>query len=282
MMIWKWLRVSVIAAAAAAAVSCGSSSNLPKPGSPGFYWAAANATHRSGDFVKTGEELQRILVGESEFTARARAWDMVVSGGLAQGYSALSDVYEAGARANRQNPLPYRKRVSELRTLSGNMAIQLAEDVHKYLEQSKDPAALLMFPFPAGSVNDPPSLVRVNKGLFVQDSEQVILQTAMLQRGVLLSLCEATGNPGDPAKTQQLFLTTEVKVPREVFLMAAAKRLYEASDIYGDKKLDLPNKFKIISIEALAALKAIPESKETKALTEKIQKAMKKARLDGV
>ena len=64
--------------------------------------------------------------------------------------------------------------------------------------------------------------------------------------------------------------------------MAAAKRLYEASDVYTDKKLDLPNKLKILSIEALGALKSIPETKETKALTDKIQKAMKKARLDGV
>ena len=279
---WKWLRVSLVTAVAAAAVSCAGSSNLPKPGSPGYYWSAANAAYRAGDFVKTDEELQRILVGESEFTARARVWDMVITGGLAQGYAALSDGYEAGAKADRQNPLPYRKRVSELRALSGNMAIQLAEDVHKYLEQDKDAAALMAFPFPAGSVNEPASLLRVTKALFVQESEQASLQTAMLQRGVVMALSEATGNAGDAAKAQALFQSPEVKVPREILLMAVANRLYEASDVYTDKKLDLPNKLKILSVEALGALKAIPESKETKALTEKIQKAMKKAHVDGV
>ena len=98
----------------------------------------------------------------------------------------------------------------------------------------------------------------------------------------MLALSEATGNGGDAAKTQVLFQSPEVKVPREMFLMAAAKGLYEASDIYTDKKLDLPNKLKILSVEALGALKAVPESKETKALTEKIQKGMKKAHVDGV
>lgn len=279
---WKLLKVSLVTAAAVAALSCAGSSNLPKPGSPGYYWSAANAAYKAGDFVKADEELQRILVGESEFTSRARVWDMVISGGLAQGYAALSDVYEAGAKANRQNPLPYRKRVSELRALSGSMAIQLADGVHKYLEHDKDAAVLLAFPFPAGSVNEPAGVVRVSKGLFVQDSEQGPLQTAMLQRGVVLALSEATGNGGDAAKTQVLFQSPEVKVPREMFLMAAAKGLYEASDIYTDKKLDLPNKLKILSVEALGALKAVPESKETKALTEKIQKGMKKAHVDGV
>jgi hypothetical protein len=279
---WKWLRLFVVTVAAVAAVSCAGGSNLPKPGSPAYYWSAANSAYRAGDFVRTDEELQRILVGESEFTARARVWDMVISGGLAQGYAALSDGYETGAKANRESPLPYRKRVSELRALSGNMAIQLADGVHKFLEQDKDPAALMDFRFPAGSVDEPTSLLRVTKALFVQDAEQVSLQTAMLQRGVVLALSEATGNGEDAAKAQALFQTPPVKVPREVFLMAAAKRLYETSDVYTDKKLDLPNKLKIVSVEALGALKAIPESKETKALTEKIQKAMKKAHVDGV
>lgn len=280
-MSWRWLTVSFVVAVALAGVSCSGGSTLPKPGSPGHYWASAHAAYKAGDFVKTDEELQRILVSDNEFTACARVWDMVISGGLAQGYSALADVYEAGARANRENPLPYRKRVSELRSLSGNMAIQLAEGVHKYLEQDKEPAALLGFAFPAGSAAEPAGLVRVSKGLFVQDSEQVLLQGAMLQRGVLLTLCSFTGNAEDAAKTLQLFQAGEVRAPRETLLFAAAKRLYDASDVYSDKKLDLPNKLKIVSVEALGALKAIPETKDTKALSDKIHKAMKKARLDG-
>ena len=44
-------------------------------------------------------------------------------------------------------------------------------------------------------------------------------------------------------------------------------------------KLDQPNRLKMLSQEALAALAAIPPTKETKALTEKIQARLRKARL---
>jgi len=282
-MSWKWLMASLAVASMAFLAACSGGSNLPRPGSPGYYWSGAGTAYKAGDFVKTDEELQRILVGDSEYTARARVWDMVISGGLARGYAALSDAYEAGAKANRQNPTPYRKRVNELRALSGNMAIQLADGVHKYLEQDKEPSALMTFAFPAGSVSEPAGLERLTRALFVQDSEQARIQTAMLQRGVVQALCMATGNGEDSAKTAQLFQAPEVKVPRETFLFASAKMLDDSSDIFGPKKTDLPNKLKIVWQEALSALKAIPATKDSKALTEKIQKGLKKANLaDGM
>ncbi len=276
---WKWLPVSFAAASMVFLAACSGGSTLPKPGSPGYYWSAANSAYKAGDFVRTDEELQRILVGDSEFTARARVWDMVISGGLAKGYAALSDAYEAGAKANRQNPTPYRKRVSELRNLSGNMAIQLADGVHKYLVQDKDPNALMDFAFPAGSVTEPAGLERLTRALFVQDSEQAQIQTAMLQRGVVLALCAATGSGEDSAKAAQLFQGPQVKVPRETFLFASAKMLDESSDIFSSKKMDLPNKLKVVWQEALSALQSIPATKDTRALTEKIQKGLKKANL---
>jgi hypothetical protein len=277
---WKYL--AVLLAATFIEVSCGASSNLPKPGSPASYWASASAAYRAGDFVKADEELQRVLTADSEFTARARAWDMVISGGLSQGYSALSDTYETGARNNRQNPLPYRKRVSELRALSGNMSLQLAEDVHKFLAENKDATVAMAFAYPAGAAAEPAGLTRVAKGLFAQEAEQQQLQTAMLQRGVVLAVCAASGSGEDSAKTLQMFQAGEVKVPRETFLFAAAKMLESGSDVFGVKKQDLPNKLKIVLQEATSALKAIPSTKDSKALADKIDKTMKKANLAGL
>ena len=74
----------------AAGVSCSSGPQPPQPGTPGFYWAAAKETYRSGDFLKTSENLQRILATENEFSARARAWDTVISSGLTQAYIELA------------------------------------------------------------------------------------------------------------------------------------------------------------------------------------------------
>ena len=77
----------------------------------------------------------------------------------------------------------------------------------------------------------------------------------------------------------QVFQSGEVRVPREVFLLASAKMLEASSDIFGAKKQDLPNKLKIVLTEATAALKAIPSTKDSKALGEKIEKILKKANL---
>ena len=100
---WRTLATALaVAGLVAAATSCSSGPEPPKPGTPAFYWAAARETWRGGDYLKTSEHLQRILAGENDFCARARVWDAVISGGVAQAYIELADNWEAGARANRQ------------------------------------------------------------------------------------------------------------------------------------------------------------------------------------
>jgi hypothetical protein len=50
----------------------------------------------------------------------------------------------------------------------------------------------------------------------------------MVQRGVLLSVCAAIGSPDDAAAAQEKLKTGEFRVPRETFLLAAAKNLEDA------------------------------------------------------
>ena len=277
------VRNHVIALAAlgllVAGTSCSSGPQPPQPGTPAFFWAAANESYRAGDYLKTSEHLQRILTSENEFAARARAWDAVISGGAAQAYIELADNWEAGARANRENPTPFRKQVSGLRALASAAAIQYAEDVHKVVAADKDPTILLAFANPAGAAAPPVGLKRVAGGILVQDSEQGLLQTAMVQRGVLLSVCAAIGSPDDAAAAQEKLKTGEFRVPREVFLLAAAKGLQDESEVFTSNKLDQPNRLKLLSQEAMNALGAIPQNKETKVVADKVQARLKKARI---
>src|SRR5450759_592484 len=263
----------------AAGTSCSSGPQPPQPGTPAFYWAAAKETYRAGDFPKTSEHLQRILASENEFGARARAWDTVISAGLAQAYIDLADNWEAGARANRLDPTPFRKQVSALRSQASATAMQFTEDIHKVMAVDKDPNLLLAFAYPAGAAAPPAGLKRVAGGILVQDSERDLLQAAMLQRGVLLSVCAVVGSPDDAAAAQEPLKTGEFRVPRDAFLLVAAKSLSEQSELFTGAKLDLPNRLKLLSQEALKALAAIPQSKETMAVNDKIQARLKKARI---
>src|SRR5437763_941151 len=126
-----------VAATLLATTSCSSGPEPPKPGSPAFLWNAAKSTYHSGDFVKTSETLQQLARSENEFTARARPWAIVVSSGLAEGYAETADTYEAGARANRANPMPFRKEASLLRSMASAASVELAETVHLFLEKDK-------------------------------------------------------------------------------------------------------------------------------------------------
>jgi hypothetical protein len=263
----------------AAGTSCSSGPSLPQPGTPSFFWAAAKETYRAGDFLKTDENLQRILTSENEFSARARAWDTVISAGLTQGYIELADNWEAGARMNRADPTPFRKQVSALRNLASASAIQFTEDIHKLMEMDRDPSLVLAFAYPAGTAAAPAGLKRVAGGILVPESERDLLEAAMLQRGVLLSVCRAVGSPDDAAAAQEKLKAGQFLVLRNTFLLAAARTLQEQSELFTSSKMDQPNRLKLMSQEALKAFGMVPQTKETKALTDKIQGRLKKARL---
>ena len=88
----------------------------------------------------------------------------------------------------------------------------------------------------------------------MQDSERDLLHAAMLQRGVLLSVCAAAGSPDDAAATQEKMKSGEFQVPRETFILASVKSLQEQSELFTGTKLDQPNRLEMMSDEALKAL----------------------------
>ena len=263
---------------ALASVSCSSGPVALSPGTPAFYWAAARQAFHSGDVVKANENLAELVRTENEFSAKARPWKAVLSAGLAQGYMELADTYEAGARANRANPTPFRKQVTALRSLASASALETAEIVHAVVTNDKIGGFPLAFDFPTGSAIAPAGLSKISSGLLIQDSEKDALQSAMLQRGVLRVACRVTGSADDPAKALEVFKGTDPRAPREVFLLAVARLMYEESDLFTSAKLDQPNRLRLLCQEAQLALDSVPPTKESKDLAAKIQAALKKVK----
>lgn len=258
------------------AASCSTGPQPPQPGTPAFLWNAAKSTWKSGDYVKTGENLQQLAKMDSEFTAKARPWSIVVASGLAQGYAATADAYDAGAKSNRQNPMPFRKEASQLRSMATAAAMEFAEEVHLFVAKQKDPNVTLAFEFPTGSSAEPPNIRKVTAGALIQESERETLLRTMLQRGVVLSASRAAGSPDDTPKATELFKTADPQRPRPEFLFGVGKELYDRSDLFIATKLDHPGRMKMLCDQALEAIKEVPESKETKGLTGKIQASLKK------
>jgi hypothetical protein len=258
------------------ATSCSTGPRPPEPGTPAFFWGAAQQTFKSGDLLKADDDLLEILQGENDFTARARVWQIALSAGIVRGADELAAAYESGARMNRANPGPFRKNVTQLRNLAGHSALDFAQQVHNLVTKDKSPQIALEFPFPPGSAVEPPALRKVYAGVVSQESEAASLETVMLQRGVVQTVCKLVGNPDDSAKSLDLFKTTPVQVKRETFLGAAARLLYDESQVFGSSKLDQPLRLKALCDEALEVLGAVPETNDTKALAAKIQATLKK------
>jgi len=259
-----------------ALTSCSTGSKAPQPGTPAFYWSAAKVAYHAGDFRVANQNLAELIRGDNEYTLRARPLAMVVSAGLAKGYTDMADGYEAGARMNRPNPTPFHKQATASRSLASAAAMDFAEGVHMFLQKDKDPDIVLACEYPTGSMAEPAALRRVSSGVLIQDSERDSLETALTQRGVLQTMAQVAGAPDDSAKTLELFKAGEPKIPRATFVYAIAKALYDASALFGPNKLDQPNRFEALCNEADEGLKSIPETKDTKALSAKIQAALKK------
>lgn len=275
----QWLILCVVIAVALMATSCSSGPPAPAKGTPAFYWSAAKETFAGGDYVKANDHLDQLCRIDNEYTVRAQPWKLVLDIGMAKGYLDLADRFEYGARANRANPAPFRKQMSQYRIFAGQLALQAGETFHKFRDKSKDANIALEFSYPTGSAAEIPQLSKIGQGILVQASEIEDIEKRMMHRSVLMATCSAVGAPEDTAKTQEMFKTGRVEVPRDVFMLAMAGSLYELSKIYARDKLDQPQRLQVLCNEALEALQAVPESKQTKDLKAKIEKALKQAKL---
>lgn len=258
--------------------SCAKGPAPPKPGSPEFYWGAAKETWRTGDNLKTCDNLLQVTKSDNEFTAQAQPWLVVVAGGLTQGYSTIADRFESGTRAAKDAKPSFRKTVSAARTSASMYALTFTEAFHKMMDANKNDKLPLAFSFPVGSATEPPQLGKVAKGMLLPAAEQDLLERAILQRGVLLTACRAVGAPGDSAKALALFQSTDPVAPRGTFLIEMAKLANEQSDLFSPKKLDQPNRVQMMLKEAMEAVDAVPGNKDGKVLGGKIQATLKKIR----
>jgi hypothetical protein len=271
------LRLRILGPVCAAAIlaGCSSTNSPPTPGSPPFYWQAAHDTWAAGDYTKTLDNLDNLIATDNEFTNRALPWDLVAAGGLVAGYTDVADQFTAGAKVNRSDPIGFRRKGMERRTLAGKLALHFAENFMK-LDKVKDENFSLVFPFPKGSAAAVPALAKVAGGTVLTPAEIESAQQAAFERGVLLAVCRVAGAPNDTAKAAELFKNPNPQTPRPVFLLAIAHMLYDQSTLYAREKLDDPEKLVIFCQKAQEALKTVPASDETKELNAKITDALKK------
>jgi len=254
--------------------SCAGGPAPPQKGTPAFYWTAAMETFKTSDFIKTSEHLEQLTKTQGEFTARALPWEITLDAGLAGAYIELADSYDGGSRANSENPAPYRKQMNYYRSLANRKVLDIAQTVKRF-QATQDAKVSLVFPIPAGSAGELAALTKISKGITPAPAESVDLERRTLERNILLAQARVTGAGDNVAKLREMFTGAPVEVPRETFLLAVAKFLYDGSQIYTAKKLAQPDRIKLLCENASEILKPLPDSKDKKELEKKIQAALK-------
>lgn len=269
------LSAIVIAGGGLLATSCSSGPEPPRPGTPAFFWSAAKETYAAGDYQKTSEHLAHIYRTENPYTARAQAWNLILTSGMAKSYMDLADYFDYGARARAMNPGQFRRQASDFRTYASRLALQFAETFNDFDKGNKDPKVALDFTYPEGSALASPQIAKIGHGDLPTPAVLDDIRRQHLKTGVVLATCSALGVPEDTAKAQQIFKTGPVQVPRETFLFAMANALHEQAQLFGRTKLDQPQRLKMFDSRALDLVKTLPQTKEAAALSVKIQKSLK-------
>jgi hypothetical protein len=271
----KFPSISLIVLACVLSIACTKGPSPPKSGTPAFYWAEAQEGYRMGNLPKTDSALLKLVETENSFTAQARLWQLVVSGGMTQGFSELADSFQAGSLRTLDRPLRFRNEEAKLRSAAATAALEFSQAVHNVVNcKDESVNVTLTFGFPPGSAQPPPGLQRISSGLWLSDSERKSVAAAMLQRELVRSVSAAVGFPDDPSKAQVLFRTPEVLVPHEIFVGSMAKLLYEESNLFGPGQMYRPDLLILMRREAVQALQSIPRTQDRNELLRKLQETL--------
>jgi hypothetical protein len=250
--------------------SCSTAPRGPQKGTPAFYWAAANETFTKGDYTKAAEHLEALTRSEGEETPRAYPWLLTLHAGLAAGYLELADGFEAGGRANKTNPTPFRKWMNDYRTHANRHTLAFVQHFQNYRSREAGETVPLAFPSAAGSAAQNPTVSKVAQGILATETEVADAQRRVIERQILLAQARATGSGGDVARMRELVRGGQYDMPRNGFLLAMASILLDQSQLYSERKQNMPDRRKVMLDAAGDVLKALPDSPERKELEKKI------------
>lgn len=272
------LALALAAGMSAGLVSCSSTSGPPplKPGTPAFFWAAANTAYKQGDFAAVIKNLGNLTGTENEYRLKARVWMMVVDAGLARGDMEWADLLEDGGKKARTRQLEFRKRMNEARSAAAQSAMRVADLSHRMMPELKEDKIPVAFQVPDVNKDKPVEVEKIVKGLLPPAAEVEGMRSMMQKRGVLLSVARFGDAGGDAAKATAALSAPDATVTREAFQTYLAGEFSELATVFAAKKLDHASRAKMMLEEGKAALTNVPASPARTKLQKKIDEQLKK------
>jgi hypothetical protein len=235
----------LVLAALLGLTSCSGPSSA-RAGSPAFYWSAAKETYNAGDYLKTLDDLDRLIETKNDYTARAIPWSLMLTSGVAAGYIELADAYSSGARVKKNEAVvAFHRKASEYRNMANPLVLRFAQNINQ-LDQLPPGSVSLAFAPPKGNFAIPAVLAKISAGIqpSTEDAESAL--TLAIERNVLLSACLAAGAKDDTAKARQILGHASTITPRATFVNGLAQMLDFDSRLYARDRMDNTEKLGIL------------------------------------
>jgi hypothetical protein len=232
--------------------ACSPQPHAAAAGTPEFYWSAAGESWSAGAYGRTADHLEHLLEPGNAYATRAVPWYLVVTSGMARGYTELADRYDRGALINKAKAPALRREAAKYRTMAGKLSLRFAQVTERFRDIPVGYVPLA-FAFPAGNPGEPPLFTRIGSGIELSAAEQEKAEAVALQRGVLMTVCLAAGAPNDIAKGREV-LGAGKGTTRESFGKAVAESLTAESALFTRDKLDDPQKIEAFQKRAEMAL----------------------------
>lgn len=277
-MLQKCLDARATVAAFLLVAACGARTpELPKPGTPEFFWAAAHANFSDADFEATHRNLDQLTLSDNPHRSDAAVWLMVLLAGQSRAAMDLAAVLQDGSRASGRHKEELDRQIAAVRKTADQYAMHLAELVQVFHSTPNAREIPLAFVPPDLSAGPPPEATRVRRGVLLKAEEAGALRTALEKRAIASSLCRLANTGSDFAKART-FLTGEAKLTTESFEWYLAQELFAISELYSPQHHDQPARASLLLGEAARALAAAGDAPEARQLARKVSDELKKIR----
>lgn len=211
----------------------------PRPTGVAYEYESAKDMLRKGRFERALEfsEDPALASPPNAFSQRAQVFQVVVRGGLINGYKELVEAYQEGAEATK-NPRfkgEYSRQRNDNLQYGSRLALGLAEVSHRMTE-TKELAKEYTLDAPYPSTEGPltlPQLAKVTDGGWIEPDDQETVGKEALLKGINDALADAVG--GDRSKARAALAAGPVKIGGVDFGLYLGKQLLIAASLF-DKK----------------------------------------------
>jgi hypothetical protein len=224
-------------------ISCSTQSNQPNPATPEGRFELAKRELSAARFDKALDYTEKILrdTPNHELATSAFMMELVIHGGLAEGYRQIGKVFADGRNMSRDVRVKndFRFKAFDYYKSEKARLLQFAErfdGFSKKMDRSKP--IVFQGVYPAIEAGPRIFLEKVKKGMTISDEDQQKDAEGELRNGVLTMATALAGVGEDRAKAKAMYAAATVSVDPADFLFAVSKFFHEQDALFDTMQLN--------------------------------------------